>query len=425
MADYHTMWDSLGMDLPTHDLLCAALPSMFEEHYLEQEKRPEGMDYFNMVIAEVHGLRIQELLEHKARGEKIIGTFCIYVPEEIILALGGVSVGLCAGSQFWVPAGEAVLPRNLCPLIKAGVGAKLSRTCPYFQSVDLIVGENTCDGKKKAWEILGEHVPIHVMDLPNTKSVAGFTLWRGEIDRLVGVLEEKTGNRLTPESLRKASNVVDRKRAALARLYNARKATPSPVSGKDALLVSQIAFYDDPERFIRKTNELADECESRVASGESPFAANAPRILVTGTPIVVPNWKVHHLIETSGASVVVEENCTGTRYFEQRVDMGAHDLPGMLDAIAHRYFDNIHCACFSPNEARADDVVRLAREYKADGVINVSLSFCTTYQVEAERLRKRMQAENIPFLAFETDYAPGDEGQLRTRIEAFLEGLRG
>ena len=118
-----------------------------------------------------------------------------------------------------VPAGEAVLPRNLCPLIKAGVGAKLSRTCPYFQSVDLIIGENTCDGKKKAWEILGEHVPIHVMDLPNTKSVAGFTLWRGEIDRLVGVLEEKTGNRLTLEGLRKASDVVDRKRAEYACAY--------------------------------------------------------------------------------------------------------------------------------------------------------------------------------------------------------------
>ena len=189
MADYHALWESLGMDLGTHDQLCAALPPLFEETFLNQTDRPEGMDYFNMVIAEVHGLRIQELADHKARGGLVVGSFCVYVPEEIVSALGGVLVGLCAGSQFWVPAGEKVLPRSLCPLIKAGLGAKLSRTCPYFQSVDLVVGENTCDGKKKAWEILGQHVPMHVMDLPNRKSPAGFALWREEIRRLTEELE--------------------------------------------------------------------------------------------------------------------------------------------------------------------------------------------------------------------------------------------
>jgi benzoyl-CoA reductase/2-hydroxyglutaryl-CoA dehydratase subunit BcrC/BadD/HgdB len=425
MADYRDMWNGLGMDLEAHDTLCAALPPLFEGTVLEQKNRPEGMDYFNMVFAEVHGLRIRELLDHRAAGGKIIGTFCIYVPEEIILALGGLSVGLCAGSQFWVEPGEKVLPRNLCPLIKAGIGAKVSRTCPYFQSVDLIVAENTCDGKKKAWELLGDYAPVYVMDMPNVKSPRGKALFRAELDRMTARLEELTGRKLTAEALLAAIRTVDAKRSALARLYEARKADPTPVSGLDALIASQIAFYDDPDRFVAQTKALAEECEGRITRGEGVAPKGTKRILITGTPIVIPNWKVHQIVETSGASVVCEENCTGTRAFEQRVSVpeGA-DLAGMLDAVANRYFDHIHCACFSPNEERFDDVTRLAREYRADGVIQVSLSFCTTYQMEAERLRRRMGEEGIPFMALETDYAPGDEGQLRTRIEAFLEGLR-
>jgi benzoyl-CoA reductase/2-hydroxyglutaryl-CoA dehydratase subunit BcrC/BadD/HgdB len=424
MADYHKMWEGLGMDLATHDQLCAALPPAFEQVFLTQEDRPHGMDYFNMVIAEVHGLRIQELLDHKARGGKIIGSFCIYVPEEIVLALDGIMVGLCAGSEFWVPAGEQVLPRSLCPLIKAGIGAKVSKTCPYFQSVDLVVGENTCDGKKKAWEVLGDMAPTYVMDLPNTKGEIGFSLFRRSMADLVKKLEEVTGTRLTFDRLLSAIETVDRKRGTLARLYETRKAPEVPISGLDMLLASQVAFYDDAERFISQANSLSEECEERVEAGKAVFPEGTKRLLVTGTPIVVPNWKVHKIIETSGAAVVVEENCTGTRYFESRVDIaGASTVEELVDAIAHRYFDRIHCACFTPNEGRADDVVRLVHEYGADGVVGLNLSFCTTYQVENEKLRKHLQEKGIPFLPLETDYASGDEGQLRTRIEAFVESL--
>lgn len=423
MADYREMWSQLGLDLELHDQLCAALPPLFEGAFLHQKDRPSGMDYFNMVIAEVHGLRIKELVDHKRNGGFVAGSFCVYVPEELVMALGGVMVGLCAGSQFWVPEGEKVLPRNLCPLIKAALGAKLSKTCPYFQSVDLVIAENTCDGKKKAWEEMGRLVPTHVMDLPNRKSPEGLALWRAEVRRLVSRLEELSGRKLTYDSLLSAIDKVEAKRQALRELYETRKADPVPISGIDALVASQIAFYDDPDRFTAMTAQLAQECAQRVQGGIGVFPKGTKRILLTGSPIVVPNWKVHHVIETTGAVVVVEENCTGTRYFTGSVDRSPRDLDGLLDALADRYIRDINCACFSPNDGRADDVVRLAREYKVDGVVDVTLSFCSTYQVEQGSLQRRMKAEGIPFLALETDYAPGDEGQMRTRIEAFLESL--
>ncbi|MCX7827981.1 MAG: double-cubane-cluster-containing anaerobic reductase [Thermanaerothrix sp.] len=423
MADYREMWSDLGLDLELHDKLCAALPPLFEEAFLHQKDRPSGMDYFNMVIAEVHGLRIKELVDHKRNGGFVAGSFCVYVPEEIILALGGLMVGLCAGSQFWVPEGEKVLPRNLCPLIKAALGAKLSKTCPYFQSVDLVVAENTCDGKKKAWEEMGRLVPTYVMDLPNRKSPEGKALWRSQVRELIGELEGRFNRKLTHEKLLEAIEKVEAKRQALRDLYETRKADPVPISGIDSLVVSQIAFYDDIGRFTSMTRQLADECRDRVSSGFGVFPKGTKRVLLTGSPIVVPNWKVHHILETSGAAVVVEENCTGTRYFKSSVDTSAKDLEGLIDALADRYLDGINCACFSPNQGRLDDVVELAREYRVHGVIDVTLSFCSTYQVEEASLKRRLKEEGIPLLCLETDYAPGDEGQIRTRVEAFLESL--
>lgn len=151
MSDYVQMWKDLGMDLETHDLLCQVLPTAVGDVFLTQENRPKAMDFWDLVISEVHGIRPAELIAAQKEGRKVFGTFCVYVPDEVILAANGIVTGLCGGSQFWVPGGEAVLPKNTCPLIKASVGARLGRTCPFFRIADMYVGETTCDGKKKAY----------------------------------------------------------------------------------------------------------------------------------------------------------------------------------------------------------------------------------------------------------------------------------
>ena len=166
MSDYVKMWEDLGMDLETHDALCQVLPTAFGDVYLSQENRPEGMGFWDFVVSEIHGIRPSELIEAQKNGQKVFGTFCVYVPDEVVIAANGIVTGLCGGSQFWVPGGEKVLPKNTCPLIKASVGARLDRTCPFFRIADIYVGENTCDGKKKAYEILAEDVPMHIMDVP-------------------------------------------------------------------------------------------------------------------------------------------------------------------------------------------------------------------------------------------------------------------
>lgn len=420
MADYRKMWESLGMDLETHDQLCEVLPQAFGDVFLSQENRPEAMDYYNFVIAEIHGVRPQELIKAQEEGKKVFGTFCVYVPDELIFAANAIATGLCGGSQFWVPGGEKVLSTNTCPLIKASVGARLDRTCPFFRIADMYIGETTCDGKKKAWEILGEDVPVHVMDLPQMKREKDIKAWAEEIKELKKVIEEFTGNKVTAESLSESIKLINNKRKALSRLYECRKADKVPISGRDALVISQIAFYDDPARFTQMTNKLCDELEQRIKDGVSVVKEGTKRILLTGTPLAVPNWKLHNIIETSGAVVVCEEMCTGTRYFENLVDETKTTIDEQIDALANRYM-GINCACFTPNTGRIDDIIRLAKEYKVDGVIDVNLKFCSLYDVEGYTVERALKEACIPVMGIETDYTDNDAEQLRTRIGAFIE----
>mgnify|MGYP001223999006 CR=1 FL=1 len=417
MGNYKNMWKSLNMDLDKHDILCDALPESFGEIYLTQKDRPESMNYFNYALAEVHGARIQELQESKKDGKKVVGTFCVFVPDEVIFATDTIGVGLCSGSQFWIEDGEKVLPRNLCPLVKAFVGAKVSRTCPYFQSCDMIVGETTCDGKKKAYEILEEYMPVHVMELPQMKREKDFEQWQDEIKIFIKTMEKLTGNKVTIEKLKEGIHLANRKRRVLKRLYDLRKNTPSPISGLDALLVSQVAFMDDPERFITKTEELCDELEKRV---KNPIPNGKKRIMVTGTPMAVPNWKLHSIVEELDAEIVVEETCTGTRYFENQVSDEGDTIDQLVKNLAARYM-NINCACFTPNGSRLEDILKYVEEYDIDGVIYYNLSFCHTYAIEYKKVEKALKEKSIPLLNIETDYSEEDVGQIKTRVEAFLE----
>jgi benzoyl-CoA reductase/2-hydroxyglutaryl-CoA dehydratase subunit BcrC/BadD/HgdB len=264
---------------------------------------------------------------------------------------------------------------------------------------------------------------VYVMELPQMKRDKDLAMWRSEIVELMHKVEELTGKKVTVESLRASIKEVNDKRRALQRIGAARAADPAPISGKDALLATQVAFYDDVPRFTQSVNAIADELEQRIADGVGAAPKGAPRILVTGTPMALPNWKLHDIIEKAGGVVVGEEMCTGSRYYEKLVDEDAATLDDMIDDIAEKYLD-INCACFTPNKGRIDDVIRLAKDLGADGVIDYTLQFCGTYQIESGAVEKAVQDAGLPVLKIDTDYSMEDVGQLSTRIEAFLEMVK-
>ncbi|HQA83657.1 MAG TPA: double-cubane-cluster-containing anaerobic reductase [Syntrophales bacterium] len=421
---YTEMWRSLGLNLEAHQGLLAVLSDAYKGIYLSQKNRPEGMKYFDLVISEVHGQRIVEIVEEKIKGKPVFGTFCIYVPEELILAVDGVSIGLCAGADVGAEEAEKYLPRNTCALIKAFMGFKLAGLCPYVESSDLIIGETTCDGKKKAYEILNEITgKVHVMEMPHMKSEEGKSLWMSEVKKLAAKLTEVSGKEITLEKLNEAAAVVWEKRRALQRLSALRAFDPVPISGLDALLINQVSFYDNPVRFTQMVNALCDELEVRVKKGMGVVQKNTPRIVISGSPMAIPNWKLHAIIEGSGAVVVGEESCVGERNFKTQADPQFPSVEQGLEAIAERYL-TINCACFTPNEGRLDDIQEMAQRLHANGVIHYALQFCTPYMVEAYKVKERLGKEEIPYLRIETDYSMEDMGQLKTRVEAFIEVMK-
>lgn len=424
MSEAHReMWEKLNLDLDAHDGLLSVLGKFYGDIYMSQQGRLQGMEYLDFVLSEVHGLRIKELQDAKAQGRKIIGTFCVFVPEELALALDAVQVGLCAGADAGREAAETLVPRNTCALIKSFVGFKLARLCPYTESCDLIVGETTCDGKKKAYEAFSELAPLYIMEVPQTKSASARALWKAEVLRYMKKLEELTGKKVTAEKLAAAIRTVNDRRRALQRLNNLRKAVPAPISGRDVLLINQVSFYDDPVRFTSAVNTLCDQIEERIAAGEGVAPKNTPRVMLSGCPMAVPNWKLPYVIESSGAVIVGEESCIGTRNTRDLTDESSTTLDQMIDALCDRYM-KIDCACFTPNTERLENVEAMAKELNVDGVIQYALMFCQPYAHEGIKVEKRLTAGNIPSISLETDYSMEDVEQLKTRVEAFLETLK-
>jgi benzoyl-CoA reductase/2-hydroxyglutaryl-CoA dehydratase subunit BcrC/BadD/HgdB len=424
MPENTDILQQLGLDLERHCKLLTVLNDSYSEVFPKQQSRPHGMDYFDRMHRDLYSSRIKELVEHKEKGGTVVGTFCPFVPEEIIDAVGGISVRLEGGMQLPIADAETILPSDLCPMIKSSLGFKLGKINPYFEIVDLFIGETTCDGKKKVWEILNNYAPTYVVELPQKKCQMDRELWLKELVSLKEKIEVISGVKITAESLAQSIKVFNAKRKAMAELHALRRKKPPPISGKDASLISQIACYDDAQRFTNRVNELCGELEERVIRGEGIVVHDASRIMITGCPMALPNWKLHHLIETTGAVVVCEDTCSGARYFmDPIVFEESTSVMKQIKAIADRYL-NIPCPCFTPGYCGVLQTTQMAKDYKIDGVVYYVLQFCHSFNVEYYKVERFLKEAGIPVLRVQIDYSEEDIGQLKTRIEAFLEMLK-
>ena len=387
--------------------LINTLPEVFEE-FNEQRKK-------SFVTA----------LEMKEKGIPFVGAFCTYLPQEIPMAMGASVVGLCSMSGETIPEAEKDLPRNLCPLVKSSYGFAKTDKCPYFYFSDLIVGETTCDGKKKMYEMLGDFKPVYVMELPNSQSPDAFELWKKEVIKFKEKLESHFGVTITDEQVRQAARIKNAERAALREFYELMKLKPAPMLGQDLYKVLYGAtFKFHKEAIPGEVHALVERIKAEYEAGgeDSPRVklAGRPRILVTGSPIGGVTEKVIRALEDNGAQVVVFENCSGAKAVDEDVDV---DAPDIYEALARRYL-NIGCSCMTPNPNRIKLMGRLIDEYQVDAVVDVILQACHTYNVESYKIRRFVTEEKgIPYLSLETDYSTSDVGQLNTRMAAFVEML--
>lgn len=384
---------------------------------MEQKQLPEKFQEFSE--ARKNGfLRAKAV---KDAGGKIAGTFCTYTPNEVFDAAGVYTVSLCGTSDETVAAAEAELPKNLCPLIKSSYGFAVSDKCPYTYFSDLIVGETTCDGKKKMYELLGRLKDVHVMHLPQGIG-RPYTaeLWRRELEYLKTLLEEKFGAEITDEKLRAACRLRNRLRRAKLELMELQKLCPPPANYTDLYHVIDSAnFSFDVEQSIRAIEEMTAEIRAAYEAGQRPVSPHRKRILITGCPSTGVLQKTVGEIEKSGGVVVCMENCNGLKAAIQMVDEQAPDI---LQAIADRYLE-IGCAVMSPDTKRMELLQRLLQEYRIDGVVEIILQACHPYAIERQQVRETVRQMGLPYIAVETDYSQSDAGQLSTRLSAFIEML--
>jgi benzoyl-CoA reductase/2-hydroxyglutaryl-CoA dehydratase subunit BcrC/BadD/HgdB len=411
-----SMWTDLGMNLELHDQLLESSDRLFSKTHLWQKRRPASMALFDRALHDSHGQRVAEIVAFRKAGGKSVGTFCIYVPDEIALAAGVLTIPLCGGSGWSVDHADRMLPRDICPLIRSTFGMALSGTCPYKKLKEYAIGETTCDAKKKTWDLFG----FRAMEVPQKKDPADRELWVSEVRKFMADMESLGGTKITPDSLRDGIARHNEKRRVLGAINGFRKLAEPPISGLDALLVSQVALNMDLDAFISAGWKLIAELEKRTEQGISAYEGPGVRVIFAGTPSPMGHAKVHWAAEKSGLRIVADESCTGTRYFRDLVPENLKTVDEMVDAIADRYF-RIDCPCFSPNTERFDNLRAMIGEFRAEAVVHNVLQFCHGFNIEAGALDKMLKEMGVPSIKIVSDFSEEDGERITVRLEAFRE----
>jgi benzoyl-CoA reductase/2-hydroxyglutaryl-CoA dehydratase subunit BcrC/BadD/HgdB len=374
-------------------------------------------------VEELRGVNSVKIKEASEQGKKVVGTYCVFSPHEIAMAADAIPVTLCGTKEEPIAAAEEKLPRNLCPLIKSSYGFAVTDTCPYFYFSDVLLAETTCDGKKKMYELMGEIKPMHIMNLPpQAEGSENLRYWEGEMNKFKSFLEDSFDREITDQDLRAAIKLGNRERKVMKDLHELNRVKPAPLSGKDMMMAQWLkGFNVDKESGIQLMENLIKETEEMINNGQSPYTVDTPRILLTGVPIGAGSEKVLEVLEESGASVVALENCTGYKGLDRMID----ETKEPMTAIAEKYLST-PCSCMTPNDGRIDLLRRMAKDYQVDGIVDLTWQACHTYNIESYSVGKFVKEElELPFMQIETDYSDSDRGQIKVRVEAFMEQIKG
>jgi len=381
---------------------------------------PEAMDYFFDFFQKLFG-KNHRLPEKR----KIIGTMCLQVPDELILAAGAVPYRMCSGAYAYDQIGAEFMPAKSCPLVKATTGMFHVKKQRWPQELDALVIPTTCDQKKKSCEILKDMgYPVFPLEMPSTKeSEASRSYWQESVKQFTLDLQKITGNKITSQKLREAIDLKSKGARLFRKLHELRRSTPPLIFGKDILLVTNAYYLDDTDNWCVATESLLLELEKRKAAAFHVGQKQAPRLLLTGSPPIFPNLKVPILVEQAGGVIVADEVCSSNRLLYDAVAFDEENLNDMVPAVADRYLKPCTCPCLTPNTDRQRKVLAMADSHKVEGVVYQSFSGCMPYEMEQKQISTALAEAGIPMLYLETDYSPEDMGQLSTRVEAFIESI--
>lgn len=392
----------------------------------EIEKTPKKLFPFFDVLRRVF---VEMKAPYGKTDQKMVGTFCAMVPNELIYAAGAYPVRLCSGSFTAYAISEGLTARDACPLVKAVAGFAASETLPLYNDCKMMIIPVTCDCKKKIAGLLGQ-LPgigkrIAVMQIPQERHAdRDSDLFRREIYRLIPMIEEAAGMEITAKTLAEAINRVGYAQYEMSRFFRYRRNVPPLISGAQVMSVMNAYAYMPVEQWADAMRSLNEELERRLEQKEYAAKGNRPRILLTGSPVTFPNMKLPLLIEEMGGSLVADETCLGERAVYDPVSVVDGGFDGMIRAIADRYIKPCTCPVFADNAQRIFRIRQLVKTHQAQGIVYHVLRGCLVYDYEYPVLEKELEKLDIPVIRVESDYNEEDVEQLRIRIEAFVELLK-
>ncbi len=370
------------------------------------------------------GKRVREL---RKAGKKIIGYVCLYPPVEIITAMGLIPFRVFGDMNETITAADQVSTTVVCPFLRSIIDLGIKGK---FNFLDGIVGAHTCDigaGLIIQWrDYVKDAAFTHLIDVPHTDHAASVDYFSGQLNSFKRHLEEFTGQKLTDDKLAKAVEQHNRQRQLVRQLYDLRKPDPPLLSSSENLEVL-VALFSLP---VDEGNELLENVIEEVKNCVNKQVSKKARLLVWGP--VFDNTSLYELIESAGASVVVDDTCVGTRAFWADVRP-----PYDLQSLAQRYLVDIKC----PRTYRQSEPAETARSYdkdlesrfnyirkavtdwKVNGAILQSVKYCDTHGYEVPNLRHYLDTLGIPSLYIEHDYSERSLAPIKTRVEAFVETL--
>ncbi|MBE2213901.1 MAG: 2-hydroxyacyl-CoA dehydratase [Opitutaceae bacterium] len=355
----------------------------------------------------------------RADTDKRVGYLCAYTPIELVAASGARHTRLFkAGSPDTVARGELYTQSVFCDFSKSCLGSFAAGE-PVSRALDHVYNFHTCASMKRVTEVIGEFVPTTMLNLPKLRDQAtSRQLFRGEIAGLRTDLERLTGQPIVDAEIRRQIGLYNEAKSLLRRISELRKRQHSPLSGRDFLELARAYYHLPAEELIATYTRTLRDLSIATAADNHPVP---PRLMISGSIMAEGDRRLIDLIEDElGARVVVEDHCAGLKPFYHSV-ANTHDP---IQALADSYLDQAPCARMKPIESSIEFSTKLAREYAVDGVLYVYLKFCACYGVSKGAFLGTFERAGLPVLDISSDCSRSDHGQLKTRIEAFLELLR-
>ncbi|MFH1625540.1 MAG: 2-hydroxyacyl-CoA dehydratase family protein [Pseudomonadota bacterium] len=353
----------------------------------------------------------ESIKKWKDDGKKVVGWVCNYVPEEIIYAAGLLPIRIM-GDEGVMNKGGDYLQSNMCPYVRGCLGQGLEKK---YDFLDGIIVAHSCDAVCRLfdnWKIYVKTPYSYLFDHPHKISDHSQRYHYQQLKRLKASVEHFSGQEITDASLEEAIKIYNENRMMLKRIHRLMTRDNPPLSGLEVseIVRSSMIMPKDQNNVLLK--ELWD---TLMARNGSPNVA--PRLMISGS--IIDNSAFIRLLEDCGALVVTDDLCSGTRYFWDNVEEGKNPLA----MIGLRYLNMVPCACIEPPFPRFDYVFNMVEEYAVDGVVLFGLMFCDTFHYDFVGQSKRLKEKNIPVLEVELEHPSLGLGQLKTRIQAFLEML--